>query len=80
MNAPLIGKYAHVRKDIIGYQIRDLDNIIKRSPGHASLYILRGELYLMQKDIEGARESYRKALEINPKHPDALGRLNELKD
>jgi hypothetical protein len=77
-NEHLIKKYAHVRYEIIDYQIGNLRGMVENFPGHSSLYILMGELYLLKNDVEGAKGAFRKALEVDPKQPDALRRMGEL--
>jgi Zn-dependent protease with chaperone function len=48
---------------------------IEKSPGNPNLYLLLGDLYYENKDYQGVREAYEKAIELNPESTHGLNNL-----
>ena len=48
---------------------------IEKSPGNPNLYLLLGDLYYENNDYQGVRESYEKAIELNPESTHGLNNL-----
>jgi tetratricopeptide (TPR) repeat protein len=48
---------------------------IEKSPGNPNLYLMLGDIYFESKDYPGVRESYEKAIELNPESTHGLNNL-----
>jgi hypothetical protein len=79
-NSTVIKKFSHVQERIIESQINQINAMIKRSPGHVSLYLVKGDLYLLTDDVKGAMNSYREALKNFPDNEAARGKLENLEN
>lgn len=66
-------------------QGRDLENaerivvnLISQYPGVSVLHDLLGNIYYLQKNLEGALSSYRKSSELHPSNPETRRMINKL--
>jgi len=58
--------------DLFHDALRAFDEASAADPGWAAPWILTGELFLEKYDSPSAKEEFQKALERNPRHPEAL--------
>ena len=72
-------------KAIAAYQDRRLDEAfsfakeaIREEPEHVEAYLLLGELYYLQQELEKAKESWERALKLAPSRQDIQDRLGKL--
>ncbi len=57
---------AYLRTNQADKALKAIDSLEKKQPGNAATYNLRARTLLSKKDIPGARQSFEKALSINP--------------
>lgn len=50
----------------------EIKQSLAADPTYASAYVLRGLVYMRMNDVKLAEDSFRRALQINPRDPDAL--------
>ena len=72
---------AGVEKDItqLDFSLMDLDKAISLSPKSANAYMLRGEILLVQKKKEMAKQDFEKAIELGISRSDLIEQLKECK-
>lgn len=65
----------YLKNDRADEALARLDNAIAADPKNASLYAVKGNLLERKKDLEGATQVYKKAIEIDPNNFDAYYNL-----
>ncbi len=56
-----------------------MSRAIHLEPEVASTYLWRGDIYLEQGDKRAAKQDYQTALQLSPKNPEAVRRMEILK-
>ncbi|TPE45860.1 tetratricopeptide repeat protein [Pontibacter mangrovi] len=68
----------YLKNDRADEAMAKLDKAIAADPSNASLYAVKGNLLERKKDLDGAREVYKKATEVDPTNFDAYYNLGVL--
>ena len=62
-------------KEVSITTLENLNKLIADKPDDADLYFSRAELLFSMNDLGKASNDYRKVLELEPKHREALGKI-----
>lgn len=68
----------YLKNDRADEAMDKLDKAIEADPKNASLYAVKGNLLERKKDLEGAKNVYKKAIEVDPNNFDAYYNLGVL--
>ncbi len=58
--------------------MEQLDALVQLFPSHASIYLVRGGMYLKRKQYELAQTDIERAIELEPENPDCYVSRSQL--